>query len=168
VIDALQRVQPHDWRAFLRQRVEGHGPGAPLEGLARAGWKLVYDEQPNAAIAEAEGDQEYDDFSYSLGLKIASADGKVDAVLWDSPAYRAGLAKDTSVVAVSGMVYNADRLKRAIGAARTDKRPLELLVKQGDAYRTLQLDYGDGLRHPHLERIPGAPDRLMQLLAPIE
>ena len=166
VVEALQTVQPHDWRAFLRQRVDSHGPGAPMEGLTRAGWKLVYNEQPNATIAEAEGDQEFDDFSYSLGLKIASADGKVGAVLWGSPAYLAGLAKDMVVVAVSGMAYDADRLKRAITAAKTGKTAIELLVRQGDAYRTLQVEYREGLRYPHLQRIPETPDRLTPLLAP--
>jgi predicted metalloprotease with PDZ domain len=166
VVGALQTVQPHDWAAFLRQRVDGHGPGAPMEGLARAGWKLVYNEQPNAAIAEAEGDQKFDDFSYSLGLKIASADGKVDAVLWNSPAYLAGLAKDMVVVAVSGMAYDADRLKRAITVAKTTEPAIELLVRQGDAYRTLRVEYRQGLRYPHLQRIAGTPDRLTQLLAP--
>lgn len=166
VVGALQRVQPHDWAAFLRQRVDSHGPGAPMEGLARAGWKLVYNEQPNVAIAAAEGDQEFDDFSYSLGLKIASADGKVDAVLWNSPAYLAGLAKDMVIVAVSGMAYDADRMKRAITAAKTAEPAIELLVRQGDAYRTLQVEYRGGLRYPHLQRIAGTPDRLAQLLAP--
>jgi predicted metalloprotease with PDZ domain len=166
VVGALQKVQPHDWAVFLRQRVDGHGPGAPMEGLARAGWKLVYNEQPNAAIAAAEGDQEFDDFSYSLGLKIASADGKVEAVLWNSPAYLAGLAKDMVVVAVSGMAYDADRLKRAITAAKTTESAIELLVRQGDAYRTLRVEYRQGLRYPHLQRIAGTPDRLTQLLAP--
>lgn len=166
VAGALQTVQPHDWAAFLRQRVDSHGPGAPMEGLARAGWKLVYNEQPNTAIAAAEGDQEFDDFSYSLGLKIASADGKVDAVLWNSPAYLAGLAKDMTVVAVSGMAYDADRMKRAITAAKTTEPAIELLVRQGDAYRTLQVEYRGGLRYPHLQRIAGTPDRLAQLLAP--
>ena len=87
-------------------------------------------------------------------------------MLWNSPAYRAGMAKDMGVMAVSGMAYDADRLKRAITAAHTDQRPIELLVKQGDAYRTLQLDYRDGLRHPHLQRIAGTPDRLTNPLAP--
>ena len=126
------------------------------------------DETPNAAIADAESDGEYDDFRYSLGLRIAHDAGTINDVLWNSPGYRAGMAKDMQLVAVSGKTYNADRLKRAIAAARTNRQPLELLVKQGDAYRTLQLDYQSGLRQPHLERIPGTPDRLAQLLAPLK
>jgi predicted metalloprotease with PDZ domain len=167
VVQALDGVQPHDWASYLRARIDSHGPAAPLDGLARAGWKLVYDETPNLAIADAEGDGEYDDFRYSLGLQVAREEGKVNDVLWESPAYRAGLAKDMRLVAVSGMAYNAERLKRAIQSARKDTGRIELLVRQGEAYRTLQLDYRDGLRYPHLQRIAGVPDRLTQLLSPV-
>ena len=166
VLAALQRVQAHDWSGFLRARIDGHGPGAPLDGLARGGWKLVFNETPNAAISDVEDDQGVDDFSYSLGFKIAREGGKLDEVSWNSPAYRAGLAKDMQVVAVGGTAYTAERLKRAITAARTDGQPLELLVRQGERFSTLRIDYRDGLRYPHLERIAGTQDRLMQLLSP--
>ena len=33
-------------------------------------------------------------------------------------------------------------------------------------FRTIAFDYHDGLRYPHLERIPGTPDRLGDILAP--
>lgn len=166
VIAALQRVQAHDWPGFLRARIDGHGPGAPLDGLARGGWKLVYNETPNVAISDVENDQGVDDFSYSLGLRIAREAGKLDEVSWSSPAYRAGLAKDMQVVAVGGTAYSAERLKRAITAAKTDGQPLELLVRQGELFRTVRIDYRDGLRYPHLERIAGTQERLMQLLSP--
>ena len=71
-----------------------------------------------------EGDQQLDDFSYSLGLKIASEGGSINEVLWESPAFRAGLAKDMQVVAIDGMAYNADRLKRTLVAAQSSKVPL--------------------------------------------
>ena len=29
-----------------------------------------------------------------------------------------------------------------------------------------RIDYHDGLRYPHLERVPGTPDRLANILAP--
>ena len=166
VVAALQAVQAHGWADFLRARIDSHGPGAPLQGLERAGWALVYSDIPNAAIADMEGDQQLDDFSYSLGLKIASEGNRINEVLWESPAFRAGLAKDMQVVAIDGMAYNADRLKRALVAAQSSKAPIEMLVRQGDTFRTLSLDYHAGLRYPHLQRIEGAPDRLTRLLAP--
>jgi hypothetical protein len=57
-------------------------------------------------------------------------------------------------------------MRRAITAAKGATAPIELILKNGDSYRTVQLDYHDGLRYPHLERIRGASDRLSQILAP--
>src|SRR5581483_2444655 len=42
VVHALNDVVAYDWEKFLTQRLHSHGPGAPIEGLARGGWKLVY------------------------------------------------------------------------------------------------------------------------------
>ena len=166
VVQALDRVQAHDWASYLRDHMDSHGPGAPLDGVARAGWKLVYDETPNAAIADAESDGEYDDFRFSLGLNIASDEGRINEVLWNGPAYLAGIAKDMQVVAVNGIAYKAERLKRALIAAKQGKQPIEFLLRQGDAYRSVRIDYHGGLRYPHLGRIDGTPDRLQQVLAP--
>ena len=166
VVNALQALQTHDWPAFLQARIEGHGPAAPLDGLTRGGWKLVYNDTPNAAIADREGDEGFDDFSYSLGLKIAGDAGTINEVLWESPAFRAGLAKDMQLVAVDGKAYNAERLKRALVAAQSAKNPIELLVRQGDSFRTVRVDYHDGLRYPHLQRVEGTPDLLSRTLSP--
>ncbi len=166
VVGALGRVQAHDWTDYLRERIDSHGPGAPLDGLARAGWKLVYTDTPNLAIADAAGEGEYDDFRFSLGLSIASDGGKVSEVLWNGPAYRAGIARDMQVVAVNDIAYKAERLQRAITAAKSGKQAIELLLRQGESYRSVRIDYHEGLRYPHLERIKGAPDGLQRLLAP--
>ena len=45
-------------------------------------------------------------------------------------------------------------------------RTIELLIKDGNRYRTVKLDYRDGLRYPILERIPDTPARLDDILAP--
>jgi len=44
-------------------------------------------------------------------------------------------------------------------------QPIELIVKNGDRFRVLRLDYYDGLRYPHLERAPSVPTRLDDILA---
>ena len=126
----------------------------------------MYNDTPNAAIADREGDEGFDDFSYSLGLKIAGDAGTINEVLWESPAFRAGLAKDMQLVAVDGKAYNAERLKRALVAAQSAKNPIELLVRQGDSFRTVRVDYHDGLRYPHLQRVEGTPDLLSRTLSP--
>ena len=55
-------------------------------------------------------------------------------------------------------------LKAAIKAAKDGTAPISLLVKQGNNFRTLSLDYRDGLRYPHLERIAGSKDRFAAIL----
>ena len=42
---------------------------------------------------------------------------------------------------------------------------LALLMRSGDAYRTVTIDYRGGLRYPHLERDPSTPARLDDILA---
>src|SRR5207244_8635149 len=45
IVSALNRVQPYDWTKFLHSRLDGRGRGAPLDGLGRGGYKLVYTER---------------------------------------------------------------------------------------------------------------------------
>ncbi|HET7556531.1 MAG TPA: hypothetical protein VFK08_00500, partial [Rhodanobacteraceae bacterium] len=54
-------------------------------------------------------------------------------------------------------------LKDAITAAKSGNKPIELLIKQQDEYRTVPVDYHGGLRYPHLERASG-PDYLSQII----
>ena len=44
---------------------------------------------------------------------------------------------------MDGREYKPDRLKDAIKAAQTGTQPIELLVKHGDLYRTVRVDYHD-------------------------
>lgn len=161
IVSTLNDVQPHDWTRFLRERLDGHGPGAPLDGLARAGWQLAWAETPSDVQRHQAEDSEVktDDFSYSLGLQL-KRDGRVGRVLWDSPAFRAGMSHALSVVAVNGTAYKAERLAAAITANKAGQAPLDLLVREGDQYRHVRLDYRGGLRYPRLQRVDGSPERL--------
>lgn len=165
VVKALNAVWPHDWARFLRERLDNH-EHAPLDGLARAGWKLVYTEQQSEAAKAHDEDEKTTDFAYSIGLRIATEDdGTLKSVAWDSPAYRAGLAPGVKLLAVNGTAYKPERLAAAITAAKDGQHPIELLVRDGDAFRTVQIDYRGGLRYPKLERVSGTPDLLERILA---
>jgi predicted metalloprotease with PDZ domain len=163
VVATLNKVQPYDWAAFLRTKLDGHGPGAPLDGLARAGWKLVYTETPTDYVKGMEERNKALDLTYSLGVSVAQ-DGAVRNVVWDGPAFRAGLAANSTVMAVNDRVYKPELLKAAIKEAKEGK-PIRLLVRKGNVLRTIALDYRDGLRYPRLERIPGTKDRLEAIFA---
>ena len=159
VVRTLNGVQAYDWGSFLRSRLDGHGPGAPLDGLARAGWKLVYTDTPTDYLKAAEERSKSTDFSYSLGFAVKQ-DGAIEAVQWDSIGFQAGLAGNASIVAVNNRAYKPEVLKAAVKAAKDSKAPIELLVKKGQTYRVVTLDYHGGLRYPRLERIANTPDRL--------
>ena len=165
VVKTLNTVQPYDWATFLRARLDGHGPGAPLDGVARGGYKLVYTDTPSSYFKDAEVRRKVTDLTYSLGMTIA-AEGKLSDVLWEGPAYKIGLTVGTQIIAVNGIALDADQLKSAIKDANKTKAAIELLVKNGDRYRTVKIDYHDGLRYPHLEREGSAAASLDQILTP--
>lgn len=174
VVKALNSVQPYDWETFLRARLDGHGPGAPLDGLTRGGYKLVYTETPSDYFKAVETRRKVTDLTYSLGMVLGS-DGRLVGVLWDGPAFKKEMTVGTQIVAVNGTAFDGDRFKRAISDAKqrdtiSDAKQngsaIELLVKSGDRFRTVVFDYHDGLRYPHLERDGSAPARLDQILTP--
>ena len=96
---------------------------------------------------------------------IIGNEGKLNEVLWEGLACQKGLTVGTQIIAVDGIAYNIDRLKAAIKDAQKTGASIELLVKNGEHYRTVRMDYHDGLRYPHLERT-GAVAFLDQILAP--
>jgi predicted metalloprotease with PDZ domain len=163
VVKALNTVQPYDWATFLRARLDGHGPGAPLDGVTRGGYKLVYTDTPSDYFKESETRRKVTDLTYSLGM-IIGAEGRLTDVLWEGPAYKSGLTVGAQIVAVDGIAFNADRIKGAIKDAQKGGAAVELLVKNGERYRTVKIDYHDGLRYPRLEHDGSATARLDQIL----
>jgi len=163
VVAALNHVTPYDWAAFLRTRLDRRGQ-APLDGLARGGYRLVYTEERSAFQRDAESHGKTADFMYSIGLSLGEG-GVINQVQWDSPAFNQGMFVGANIIAVNGDAYSADGLRRAVTAAKTGHDPIELLVKNGDQYQTYALDYHGGLRFPHLQRLPGVPDRLGEIFS---
>ena len=156
VVATLDGVMKHDWATFLRDRLDGKVP--LTGGIEDAGWKLVYKDEPSA-LAKSYGSRGGADFVYSLGLSL-DKEGEIGDVRWDSPAFNAGLGTGTTVIAVNGQEYDEDALEDAIKAAKDSKAPIQLMIKEFDRYRTVDIHYHGGLRYPHLERIEGRPDRL--------
>ena len=163
VVAALNAVEPYDWASFLRTRLDGHGPGAPLGGLARGGYRLVFDETQSDYTKGADALAKRVDLTFSIGVTL-DEHGILSAVQWGGPAFAAGLTAGTQVVAVNGDPYDAERLLAAITAARTGAR-LELLVKAADRYRMVEIAYRGGLRYPHLQRVGTGPARLDAILS---
>jgi predicted metalloprotease with PDZ domain len=168
LVRALNGVVSYDWGAFLTQRLHSHGPGAPLDGLARGGWKLVYSDTPSDYLRQLEDQRKAVDFTFSLGFNVSSREyGQLTEVLWGGPGYEAGLTAGTTLVAVNGREYRPERLREAIALARGGSRsPIELIVKNVDRYRTVRIPYYEGLKYPRLERVEKSEDRLTAIMKP--
>jgi predicted metalloprotease with PDZ domain len=162
VTAALAQVETNDWQSWLRQRLDNTNAPAPLDGIERSGWRLAFATEPSSAYSFYERDGELN-LTYSLGMSL-SKDGAVTGVMWGGPAFKAGLASGVRLVAVNSLAYKADSLKAAITQAAVDKKPLQLLLRRGDEYVTISMNYTDGLRYPKLERIEAKPDLLTSIL----
>lgn len=167
VVAALNGVVANDWATFLRTRLDADGPEAraPLDGLARGGWRLSYSDKPTDYMKTLYAELKRNDFTYSLGFQTGEGN-KIRSVQWNGLAFKSGLAAGMEIVAVNGQAASAERLTEAVTAAKDPSTPITLIVKGDEQYRTVVFDYHDGLRYPRLERIPGTPDRLGDILTP--
>jgi predicted metalloprotease with PDZ domain len=162
VVLKLEEYQPGSWGPWFDARL--HDPeGKAPEGVAAAGWEVVWSDKPNAMVRDDEASGSTD-LQHSLGLKLAS-DGRIRWVGWNSPAFAVGLARDVQVVAVNGLAFSGARLKAAVRGA-AEGAALELLVRQADSFRTVRIDYRGGLRYPQLQRARQGRDHLDAILAP--
>lgn len=164
VVKTLNAVAPFDWRAFLRKRLDAVRADNPLDALGKSGWRLVFTDKPSEFEESLHRNRNQTSFAHSLGITIGRQDA-VAAVEWGSPAFAAKVSVGATLVAVNGRAYKQELLVNAIKAGASGK-PIELLLKADDTYRTVSIDYRGGLRYPQLERVEGTPDRLSAILAP--
>ena len=165
MIATLNSVLPYDWAGYLRRRIDEIAPKAPLEGITQGGYRLIYSDEPTAWFKAGEKASGSTNLSYSGGFVVGRSN-RISTVMWDSPAFDAGLTVGSELLAVNGRTYDGDRLKAAIKAARGRREPVRLLVKSGDVYRTLDLAWNGGLRYPRLEKVGRGESTLDALLAP--
>jgi predicted metalloprotease with PDZ domain len=166
VVHTLNEVAPYDWATLLKDRVGATSPHAPLGGIERDGWKLVYNDQPNLFTQALEKLVTSADFSFSLGFTVAE-DGKLEDVAANSPAYQSGIGPGMKLMAVNGRKWTPEILHAAIQAAQGTTAPIELLLENGQFFKTYTVTYHEGEKNPHLERVSGQPDVLSLVLAPL-
>ena len=158
ILATLSRVAAYDWRSFFDNRVSSTRPEAPVEGLERAGWRLVRGDEPSEFLLVIERFWNQHDFLFRCGLTI-NDQGEIDDVFAGSPADVAGLAPGSRVLAVDRLRFTPLRLLRATGTT-------ELIVDQEDLFSIKQLEIPEGGDFPALERIEDRPDLLAEILAP--
>jgi len=160
--DTLNDVTPHDWSRFLRDWIDAHGDLDTSIGLVRHGWRLVFTDTPTAAFRANEDEGGVADLSYSIGATVAD-DGKVQAVVWNGPAFRASIRSGAQITAVNAMPFRRDALLAAVRDAAN--RSVVLTVEQDGRRSDRVIGYAGTLRYPRLERIEDRPDTLTILLS---
>ena len=166
VVSALNQVAPYDWKKFFDERLYSHGPGAPLGGLENSGWKLTFSDKMNEMQRATDNVEHTVDVRYSLGFIVKEPGeddgGTIVDVIPGSPAAKAGIAPDMTLVAVNGRDWTPDTLREAIHAAKDSKEPIELRLRNDSYTVDARVDYHGGERYPHLERAAG-PDLLGEI-----
>jgi predicted metalloprotease with PDZ domain len=166
IVRTLNEIAPYDWAKLLRERVAATSTHAPLGGIERGGWKLVYNEKPNLFGAAIEKLAKFEDFSYSLGF-LVQKDGKFEDVIVGSPAYQSGIGAGMKLIAVNGRKWTPEILQEAVKAAQGSAKSIDLLVENGQFFKAYSISYHDGERKPHLERVSDQPDILGDILKPL-
>ena len=166
LVKALNAVQPYDWAGFFRARVFDVAPQVPENGFTQGGYRLVYnDAEPD--WLKHQNPEFGNSFDTSLGFYV-SKEGNIENVVWNGPAFKAGITPEMQLEAVNDQKYTPKLLRETILAAEKNQQAIELLLKRGDEYHTVSLDYHGGMRYPHLERAGATPDRLDAILAPVK
>jgi predicted metalloprotease with PDZ domain len=165
VVNTLNQVVAYDWRGFWTERLTNHGPGAPLNGIERSGWKLTYNDTPSELFRIQDRYDDQINVSYSIGLLLRQ-DGTVIDTVEGMTAAKAGIGPGMRLIAVNGRRFSADVLEDALRAGTKSSAPLTLLVENTDYFKNYNLDYHGGERYPHLVRDDSKPDVLGEIIKP--
>jgi predicted metalloprotease with PDZ domain len=165
VAAALNKVMPYDWAGFLKTRLTEKAEGAPLGGFERSGYRLSFAETPTNFTKMSMKTRKMLDLSYSLGLDVGK-EAKITAVIWDGPAYKAGLTVGQIIVSVNGVAYGDDVITAAVTAAKDGSAPIRLTVKAGTRVRDVSVLWTEGLRYPRFVKTGTGETPLDTLLAP--
>ena len=166
VVSALNSVEPNDWAAFLRERLDSLAPHAPLDGITHGGYTLAYTPTQNEWQRAQEAEGRGANLWYSIGLRVG-ADGSVTDVLLGSPADAAGLGPGMNIIAINGRKFTTELMHGAVAATRDTDAPIEFIVENTGYFKTLEVKYRGGEKFPLLERDGKAPDLLDQILTPM-
>jgi predicted metalloprotease with PDZ domain len=164
VVVALNTVAPYDWRGFWRDRVEMPGTN-PLGGVAASGWRLAFTDVMPQMEKSVEERKKVVDARFSLGF-VVDEDGTIPDVLPDSPAFKAGVGPGMKLVAANGRRFSRETLRDAIRETKTS-HGIDLLVENGEFFKTYHADYDGGERYPHLVAESGKTDLLTAIIRPL-
>jgi predicted metalloprotease with PDZ domain len=163
LVTELAAIAAHDWKGFFTSRLKTLDPAAPLNGLAKSGYELVYRDEPSDFHRAADELEDMLDLTFSIGLSVKKT-GKIKEVIWDSPAFHAGATAGVEIIAVNGRAFSLAELQEAVREAG-EKGVVRLSVKKLQHLEEVEILYAGGHRYPHLVRREGTVGRLDDILA---
>lgn len=164
VIRDLSEVAAYDWAGFLKERVSRPLESLPLEVVRKIGYRIDYADRPDVGPPGRTPGYSVS-ARHSLGLSFGF-DGQITDVVPGMIGDRARLAPGMKVLGVNGRLFSPQRLDEALVESKT-RRKVELLIVEGDRFRTVVLDYAEGPKFLRLVRDNSRPDLLADILKPI-
>jgi predicted metalloprotease with PDZ domain len=162
IVEDLRELADFDWEQFLTKRVTQPQEALPLDVVGRCGYRINYATHPSTHASNQErGAISARD---SIGL-IFSGDGSITNVIPCMIGDRAGLAPGMKVIGVNNKTFSRQRLLDALAKSVTAHK-IELLLVEGEEFRTIVLNYADGPRYLELVRDNSKPDILAEILKP--
>lgn len=165
IIGILKELADFDWEAFFQRRVATPQESLPTDLVALLGYRLNFSGKPSgygefrqsvdgrpANVVERD----------SIGLTF-SPDGKITGIVPGLAGDRAKLAQGMQVLAINGRKFSRDRLQDAL-LDSVARRKIDLLIVEGDLFRSVVLEYGEGPRYLELVRKEGKPDYFMDIM----
>jgi predicted metalloprotease with PDZ domain len=163
VVNGLESVHDFDWEAFIDTRLRTCTAEPPLGGIESGGYDLTFQDSPNAFQLAEEKISGVADLTHSLGLKCTSS-GEVQEVIWDSPAFRAGLTSGMKALSVEERAFTLGELYDAVSRTK-DTGQVSLVVQHHKHVASVNVAYAGGHRYPFLERNGESP-LLHDILSP--
>jgi len=162
IVAALNQIVPYDWAKFFHERLTSLSPQSPQGGIENGGWKVEFSAKPPEPGLRGGNPGDV----YSLGLAVRP-DGTIGDSIVGGPAYKAGVTAGMKIIGVNGRVFEPALLEDAIKASMNSAEPIHLLLSVNDDFlKTVDVDYRDGDRYPHLVRDTSKPDYLDELIRP--
>jgi predicted metalloprotease with PDZ domain len=164
VVRQLQSVVRFDWDGLIARRIESFQQQFDPEVASLLGYRFGATSQKPKIPANTFRQRSGVDLLDSLGLAI-SPSGVIRNVLLDSPADKAMLAPQLSIVAVGDHKWSEKRMLDSIKNA-VNGDAIKLLISDHDRIKSVQIQYYQGLRYWDLTREESKNDWLSEILKP--
>ena len=162
----LRELADEDWDKFFAERISKPRDSLALDFLTKTlGYRLQYSAKPSEYLTDRDKDRKQVSVTASLGLS-AGDDGKIGSIVPGSPADKAALAGGMTIAGVNDRKFSGQRLKDAVADSVT-RGKVDLLVLDGEVFRTVVLNYAEGPKYLELTRTANHPDTLSTILKPV-